>query len=138
MQTFLPYPDFEDSAAVLDTRRLGKQRVEVIQILSALKGSSGWSNHPAVRMWRGYDNTLILYGLKICREWIEVRKHEDTCYEKLLKLYDFNAPLLMPPWFGDEAFHISHRSNLLRKAPDWYGPLFETGLRDDLEYLWPI
>ena len=33
MQTFLPYPDFARSAAVLDRQRLGKQRVEVLQIL---------------------------------------------------------------------------------------------------------
>jgi len=28
MQTFLPYPDFARSAAVLDRQRLGKQRLE--------------------------------------------------------------------------------------------------------------
>ena len=28
MQTFLPYPDFKQSAACLDYSRLGKQRVE--------------------------------------------------------------------------------------------------------------
>jgi len=33
MQTFLPYPDFAASSAVLDDRRLGKQRVEALQIV---------------------------------------------------------------------------------------------------------
>ena len=33
MQTFLPFPDFQQSAAVLDRVRLGKQRVEALQIL---------------------------------------------------------------------------------------------------------
>jgi hypothetical protein len=28
MQTFLPYKSFEESASVLDWRRLGKQRVD--------------------------------------------------------------------------------------------------------------
>ncbi len=37
MQTFLPYPDFARSAAVLDPARLGKQRVETLQILRALE-----------------------------------------------------------------------------------------------------
>jgi hypothetical protein len=37
MQTFLPYPDFAKSAAVLDNKRLGKQRVECLQILTALR-----------------------------------------------------------------------------------------------------
>ena len=37
MQTFLPYPDFQISASVLDYRRLGKQRVECKQLLTALQ-----------------------------------------------------------------------------------------------------
>lgn len=36
MQTFLPYPSAERSARVLDNRRLGKQRVECLQILAVL------------------------------------------------------------------------------------------------------
>lgn len=36
MQTFLPYPDFRESARVLDNKRLGKQRVECLQILQTL------------------------------------------------------------------------------------------------------
>jgi hypothetical protein len=36
MQTFLPYPNFAQSAACLDNKRLGKQRVEVLKILNAL------------------------------------------------------------------------------------------------------
>lgn len=36
MQTFVPFPDFARSAAVLDDKRLGKQRVEVLQIVRAL------------------------------------------------------------------------------------------------------
>jgi len=34
MQTFLPYPDLRDSVACLDNKRLGKQRVEAMQILT--------------------------------------------------------------------------------------------------------
>lgn len=52
VQTFLPYPDFAQSAQCLDRQRLGKQRVEVLQLLKALKGESkGWKNHPAAKMW---------------------------------------------------------------------------------------
>ena len=32
MQTFLPYADFKRSAESLDNKRLGKQRVEAMQI----------------------------------------------------------------------------------------------------------
>jgi len=70
MQTFLPYADFERTAAVLDGPRLGKQRVEVLQICNALhKERGGWVNHPVTRMWRGYEPALVAYGLAIVRAW---------------------------------------------------------------------
>ena len=71
MQTFLPYPDDRLSAAVLDDKRLGKQRVETLQILRALTWSTyGWRNHPAVRMWRGFVPALVAYGAAVCDEWV--------------------------------------------------------------------
>ena len=52
MQTFLPYAGFADTAQVLDKRRLGKQRVEAIQVLRALTVPGyGWRHHPAATMW---------------------------------------------------------------------------------------
>ena len=38
MQTFLPYTDFRKSLESLDNKRLGKQRVEAYQIISAITG----------------------------------------------------------------------------------------------------
>jgi hypothetical protein len=32
--------------------------------------------------------------------------------------------------------HRSHQSNLIRKDPAFYGPLFP-GVPDDLDYVWP-
>lgn len=37
MQTFIPFPDFCQSAEVLDMKRLGKQRVESFQVLGGLQ-----------------------------------------------------------------------------------------------------
>jgi hypothetical protein len=54
MQTFLPSLDFTACARVLDSRRLGKQRVETLQIVRALLVPEyGWRHHPAVLMWKG-------------------------------------------------------------------------------------
>jgi hypothetical protein len=47
VQTFLPYPDFAESAQVLDQARLGKQRVEALQVLRAVTlPGYGWQSHP--------------------------------------------------------------------------------------------
>lgn len=149
MQTFLPFPDFRRTARVLDTRRLGKQRVEVLQILRALHVPGyGWRHHPVVRMWRGHEEALAAYGQAICDEWCG-RGHADTCAAKIdteLRAMGCVAPPrsqadlrrdgLLPPWLGWRELHRSHRSTLLRKEPDHYGPLFPS-TPDDVELVWP-
>lgn len=133
MQTFLPSPNFRNSAIALDQRRLGKQRVEVLQILNALHGvSRGWQNHPATRMWKGYEPALWLYGQTVIGEWV-ARGYQNNMMlpgEYTLDEVEF------PPWLGDERFHASHRSNLLRKDPLWYGQ-FGWDESPDLPYVWP-
>jgi hypothetical protein len=42
----------------------------------------------------------------------------------------------LPHWLGDEAFHESHRSALVRKDRGVYADLFP-GVPDDLPYVWP-
>lgn len=135
MQTFLPYPDFEATAAVLDDVRLGKQRVEAFQLLRALAGiTKGWRNHPAARMWRGYEVALADYGLVVARAWI-ARGKADTVAEKITDMRGV-GPSVAPPWLGLDEVHASHRSNLLRKDPDWYGRFGWTEPAD-LPYHWP-
>lgn len=134
MQTFLPYADFDESARVLDRQRLGKQRVEAWQILNALRGiTAGWSNHPATRMWRGHEAALVEYGLVICGEWI-ARGYKDTMLDRFLSLR--SSDHVSPPWLGDRDFHLSHQSNLVRKDPAHYAPLFP-GVPSDIDYVWP-
>jgi len=143
VQTFLPYPDLRASCVVLDDRRLGKQRVETFQILRALTWPEyAWKNHPAVRMWRGFVPALVEYGLENCREWTR-RGYADTVAGQLVGWTGGEAPsgAPLPPWFGVEALHLSHRSALLRKDPAFYRPLFDAlgnaDEPDDLPYLWP-
>lgn len=135
MQTFLPYADFRKSAKVLDRQRLGKQRVEVYQILKALHGQGGWQNHPATKMWAGYENALAIYGITMCMEWID-RGYKDNLTSVLYDYYQYSEHYGFPWWFGNESFHLSHQSNLLRKMPEHYGPIFGD-IPNDLPYIWP-
>lgn len=138
MQTFLPYPSFVESARVLDSKRLGKQRVECLQILKALTNIRyGWQYHPAVRMWRGHGLVLVEYGYAVCAEWVG-RGYADSCWAKLGLLAEQieQGQARMPPWLGDPMFHASHRSNLLRKDPEHYGEFgWSEGI--GLAYVWP-
>ena len=138
MQTFLPYPDFRISAKCLDYRRLGKQRVEVLQLLNALRGESkGWRNHPAAIMWEGCEHALVIYGIIMCDEWI-VRGYTDTIRDKLEILdKEYNRDFyILPSWIFDDSFHASHRSNLLRKDKEWYSQ-FGWKEPNNLPYVWP-
>ncbi|MDQ3037035.1 MAG: MSMEG_6728 family protein [Myxococcota bacterium] len=118
MQTFLPFESFDESARVLDPLRLGKQRVEALQILRALHFDDyGWQTHPAVCMWRGHEAALIAYGVAITEEWIR-RGHDDTCLDRILEFGEApsaSAGDERPHWLGWPELHRSHRSALLRK-----------------------
>lgn len=141
MQTFLPYASFSASAAALDRARLGKQRVETLQLLRAnTVPDYGWRHHPAAKMWRGYLPALVAYGLAMTDAWT-AQGRPDNVRPQLLEFAPEVAgrgqeDLELPPWLGDEAFHLSHRSNLVRKDPEFYRPLFG-GIPDDLPYIWP-
>ena len=120
MQTFLPTKDFKTAAKLLDYRRLGKQRVEGLQLINSLSpdyDKKGWLNHPARLMWVGYENTMQLYNIE--------------------------TPIVFPQWLGYPELHKSHRMNLLRKDYDYYKEHFNVDSTTDLRtisqypYYWP-
>jgi hypothetical protein len=146
VQTFLPYADFRASAEVLDDKRLGKQRVETLQVMRALVVPGyGWQSHPVTAMWRGYRPALMAYQVETCAAWV-ARGFADTCLDKTLATLDevpadaaaFRADEFeLPPWFGREDVHRSHRSKLLAKAPEAYAAAFGDE-PVDLDYIWPV
>lgn len=149
MQTFLPYPDFATSVAVLDPKRLGKQRVEALQVLRALTRTAyGWKRHPAVRMWVGYAEGVAAYGIASCLEWV-ARGGADTVARTIgVDLAEAGLPSVprtqhelarageLPGWIGDDRVHASHRAALVRKDPAFYAALFPD-TDPELPYFWP-
>ena len=147
MQTFAPEGRRIDAGfQALDYRRLGKQRVEAWQILNVLRGvdnegnpknHKGWVNHPATVMWRNYPAALAFYGMLCCKEWVN-RGYNDTMLSRFASVY---VSLVEaggnpnPPEFLDDIME-SHRSNLIRKLPEHYQPLWPD-VSDDLPYVWP-
>lgn len=144
MNTFLPYPDFAKCAKVLDNKRIGKQIIECQQIFKAITDPTyGWQNHPAVDMWRGgFEVSLFDYAHAMDEEWSARRGKSHGAWLNLIKYVDeynptiFRGALFHPEWLGDERLHSSHRSNLLRKDPEWYGQFGWTE-SPDMPYFWP-
>jgi len=137
MQTFVPFANFRESAKCLDMKRLGKQRVEVLQLLNSFHRPNykGWKNHPCREMWRGHENALALYGMIVCEVWRE-RGYKDTCYEKIRVYYDESKPTTYPWWLGMLDIHLSHQSMLIKKYPEYYKQQFPDA-PEGLEYIWP-
>ena len=130
MQTFLPYASFTDSLKALDNKRLGKQRVEAMQILKALHiPDYGWRHHPCVKMWNGYDKALCDYMNKAIIEWKERGFNNTMILEPVPPDYE------RPIWLGDDRLHNSHQSNLLRKDKDFYNK-YNWSVADDIPYYW--
>jgi hypothetical protein len=131
MQTFLPFPDFEETAKCLDYRRLGKQRPEAMGIYNILTGkttTNGWRNHPAVKMWIGHEQALAQYYNTIVSEWIK-RGYKNNM--------PFIAPtkIIMPWWIGNKDFHDSHKCRLLQKDEGFYSK-YNWKVNKELKYLW--
>ena len=151
MITFLPTPDFAQSASMLDSRRLGNQRVEARMILRWLRNPEAYPRHQNAGytiMWKGYEDALCLYYNACCEEWARRGGRNVICQPEAISSCggggggggaSASASARLPPWLGDEAFHRTHRSALLHKLPDHYGK-FGWGVEipvPDVNYLWP-
>jgi hypothetical protein len=137
VQTFLPYSDFRESFSVLDNKRLGKQRVEAYQIISAITGRlsksgkpyKGWVNHPCSIMWGPYVNALKLYYNDCIDEW------KSRGFKNTMEYESIEGEFVLPHWLGNEEFHSSHRANLLRKDILFYSQFGWTENPTD-PYMW--
>lgn len=155
MQVFLPFPDVQKSLQVLDKVRLWKQVLEAKQLLDCIEGrKEGWKNHPCAKMYKRYPKFLISYFNEGLRQWKQVGKSSFEYIPFDMSEHD------IPDWFKDEAFHLSHRSNLLRKALNDASGIGASGLPkkpsiqllqnlerlgvtiqntpENLEYVWPV
>lgn len=143
MQTFLPSPHFRDTLMTLDRRRLGKQRLEALYILAILKyvpaiclrntlgmnKPKGYFNHPAVNMWRGYEEALALYYNTACEVFNKGKRYK-------LQPIEIPERIEFPPWLGtDLAFHYSHYSNFISKGIVKPKDIFN--VPEGLPYIWP-
>lgn len=158
MQTFLPYPSFEESARSMDNVRLGKQRSECVQILLGMWSSTrkhydllwsrmeyktchpdrkkavAYSTHKCTNMWRPYEGALLAYMSACVREY-QARGYDNTRSIQFLCIVGPPRDYEMPPWLGDDDFHSRHRASLLLKNPGWYG---QFGWKEEpkIDYRW--
>lgn len=144
MQTFITRRSWGKTAEDLDMRRAGNQRNEALTILRVLTGlEEGYENHPVLRMWRGYELALAVYGMQFCLEWYLHRGYHDKMFygfydiSQDLKAEDPELGFELPPWSRDTDLMRSHRSNLLRRNERHYKGMW-ADCPESWPYLWPF
>lgn len=128
MQTFLPYPDYEESARALDYRRLGAQINEVQIIAGALlEIDEGFRNHAITKAWEGCTMQLVTFGLACEDEWerrgYKVRANRIKL-EWMLTCAAEDENMGRPDWFGNPEVHAEYQGLLVWKDPTFYRPKF--------------
>lgn len=96
----------------------------------------GWPHHPVSKMWRKHHYQLAEYGKIICLEW-RGRGYKDKQLDVIIEIQSHLVDTGLPDWFGNRAFHLAHKSNLIRKKPEFYTPLFP-GVKSNLPYIYPV
>jgi len=122
---------------MLDSKRLGNQRVEARMILRWLRNPAEYprqQNAGYTIMWKGYEDALCLYYNACCEEWARRGGQNIVCQPEPV-----SKNVRLPPWLGDDKMHKTHRSALLYKLPDHYKQFgWEREISDPkVEYLWP-
>lgn len=147
------------NAVKLDNKRLFKQALEGWQILMNLtsldplgnhREPAGWSNHPAVKMWRGSELLLYFYIRAMLKEWKD-RGFKTSLGDKVLRtLYiakdKGRLGTKTPDWMRDHDLFAemasSHRLALLAKHYEHYNQFNwpeDTGVAPEhYDYVWPI
>lgn len=161
MQSFLISTEsFADTAKALDNKRLHKQTLEAWQCLLTItrldpngndRDPKGWSSHPVVKMWRGYESMFVGYTLATYYEWRD-RGFKSTMLPKVLGTYNkaidlgrISSDVVTPPWMADADYFArlcsTHRTALLCKNYSWYSQFEwpeDTGQApESYEYVWP-
>lgn len=131
MQVFLPFPDFQESVRCLDPSRLGNQIYR--EALTLIRG--GWPNHPVSKMWANHKRALAKYALYGLEELTRRGRHYPHHIQTFTDYYNEFEDTGLPDFVGDEDFHASHRSNLLRKDFEYYSQFGWTE-PVDLPYVW--
>lgn len=91
MNIFVPSQSILNSIGCLDYRRLGKQRVEIYQLVLEFERPTNWSNHPCFKAWENNKEALIFTGLLTCFQW-RMLGYKDSLINKFhefLVYYEF-------------------------------------------------
>lgn len=154
IQTWMPLPNFKESAESLSDTDLAKQVADALRVIEELHeiplaesklAPEYRTQEPlvpveAARMWKGCEIQLCEYALEMAEE-ASVRQgkknqYMDAISEHLEWATGEDSFMGKPSWFGDIELHLSHQAALLRKDPDFYRARFTAD--PEMSLRWPV
>lgn len=115
----------EETARVLDSKRLNKQIIECGQILDALKGAKAWSNHPGVLQYSGQEFWLRCYK-RVLESFIK----KDNIR---IRFWNWRASESTPQWHTQEYYYQIKR-RLYTEDTEYYKQWAHLGTSDENWY----
>jgi len=149
MDTFVPFPNFKDTAKALrhddaiNSLRAALKIMEIKHEYGNVDTHATLARHPMVEMWGEAIPHLCEYAFAL----IEAIPEERTGALNLAKIeraVQFHLSCATsgeyrmdpPRWLGDEMFHAAQRSALMRLRPLHYGAMWPTEDMSIPQY-WP-
>jgi hypothetical protein len=80
-------------------------------------------------MWRNNVPALKMYLNISIEEWVS------RGFKNTMDFEDIDGEVEMPEWWGNQKFHDSHKSNLLKKDVDFYSQ-YRWNLDPTNPYVW--
>lgn len=121
MIVYMPEESVRDSVKALGHADLEQQFLDIIEILGIL--THGYpDDHPAIEMWRGYEDALFEYLLETKEELANRGIYKSSDWDNAFKIYnEFPiAGIEWPEWMDNHLLHKSHRQRLFLNDPDEY------------------
>jgi len=133
-----------DTAADLEVDLLATAHEDSVRLFNALVYQNDeelTDSHPLVRMWQGYHVAVGAYNAALAATMAQHRISFGTRALKVAGVVrqmrgDAPDPFVMPPWVEDADVLRSHRSNIVRRWPEYDGVWPKTPER--MPYLWPF
>lgn len=152
LNTWLPYDNYAESADILTDRHIFMQLQDCTKLLYWLTEmplnrrtpSKAQLEHPCVIQWRGYVPSLYDYTLEIMmvayeRSSLTNKQEQISEMAENINILDglvSNMKEETPSWLGNEDYHLSHKSNLIRLSRSAYESIWPD-VPDNLELIWP-
>lgn len=119
-----PFPEYKLSARVMNNYHLCLSLRVLRAINSGIIYPKGFSQSPAVALWRDHQSQLLDYGLALLDELVTRRLPDPKDWTWIAQERNVRADTAPPFWLANRDWHRYHREIMFAKDPAFYNAMF--------------